>query len=207
LPSFEIRWQGRPLGRASLAIPGLHNVYNALVACALNHRLGADPEAIVEALGEFTGALRRLTFRGRFQGIDVLDDYAHHPTEIRATLQAVRQRYRPRRLRVVFQPHQVSRTRFFLDDFASSLSLADEVLVPDIYFVRDSQSDRHLVSGLDLAERIARRGGRARYIPSLAAIAEYLAGEAQPFDLLLTMGAGDVWKVADEMVSRLRTNL
>ena len=98
------------------------------------------------------------------------------------------QRYQPNRLRVVFQPHQVSRTRFFLEDFADSFELADEVIVPDIYFVRDSESDRQLVSGNDLAERITHRGGLARYVPNLDDIAEYLAGNAREGDLVITMG-------------------
>ena len=203
LPSFDIEWCGQSIGRTTLAMPGRHNIYNALAACALTHTLGGDLSVILEALGRFQGVERRLMYRGRYRGIDILDDYAHHPTEITASLEAVRQRYQPDRLRVVFQPHQVSRTRFFLEDFADSFELADEVIVPDIYFVRDSESDRQLISGNDLAERITRRGGLARYVPNLDDIAEYLAADARGGDLVITMGAGDVWKVADEMVSRL----
>lgn len=203
LPSFEVVYHNAPVGRTSLSIPGAHNVQNALAACALIHRLGARLGDILTVLPAFQGAQRRLSYRGRFRGIDILDDYAHHPTEIRATLQAVRQRYQPQCLRVVFQPHQVSRTRFFLDDFADSFSLADEVIVPEIYFVRDSEADRHLVSSNDLVERITQRGGCAQYIADLGEIAGHLATHARQGDLVLTMGAGDVWKVADEMVQRL----
>ena len=116
---------------------------------------------------------------------------------------AARSRYEPRRLWVVFQPHQHTRTRFFLEDFADSLSLADEIVVPDIYFVRDSESERQLVSSRDLVEQIHRRQGRAHYIPNFDELADFLASRCQPGDIVLTMGAGDIWKIANEMVSRL----
>ncbi len=203
LPSFEIQWGGRSAGRTTLALPGLHNVSNALAACALVHRLGGNLDDILPALGRFEGAERRLTYRGRFREIDILDDYAHHPTEITASLNAVRERYQPNRLIVVFQPHQVSRTRFFLADFAESFQLADEIIVPNIYFVRDSEADRQLVSSNDLVARIEQRGGKAKYVPEFEEIASHHAEHVKPGDLVMTMGAGDVWKVADEMVLRL----
>ncbi len=204
LPAFSAWRQDVEVGRVTLSVPGTHNIYNALAAWALACRLGAEPAAALAAAGRFTGAARRLTCRGRHADIDLLDDYAHHPTEIKATLEAVRQRYGRRRLWVVFQPHQVSRTRFFLDDFANSFMQADEIIVPDIYFVRDLESDLQVVSSRDLVQRISNRGGRASYIPRLSDIAETLAERVRPDDVVLTMGAGDVWKVADEMVSRLR---
>lgn len=203
LPGFEIQKAGRSVGRTTLALPGLHNVSNALAACALVHRLGGNLDDILPALGRFEGVERRLTYRGRFRDIDILDDYAHHPTEITASLNAVRERYQPNRLIVVFQPHQVSRTRFFLADFAESFQQADEIIVPDIYFVRDSEADRQLVSSNDLVARIGQRGGKAKYVPELDQIADHLAEQVKPGDLVMTMGAGDVWKVADEMVLRL----
>lgn len=206
LPRFELYHQHGRLGQVRLAIPGRHNVYNALAATALAVHCGADPQLAIAAAGQFHGADRRASYRGTLRGIHILDDYAHHPTEIKATLRGLRERYRPRRLWVVFQPHQHSRTRFFLEDFARSFELADEVIVPDIYFVRDSESERQLISSRTLVELIASRGGRARYMPNLHDIAGCLAGEAAAGDLVLTMGAGDVWKVADEMVHRLRAS-
>lgn len=204
MPSFELVLRGQPVGRVRLSLPGRHNVYNALAASALAHRCGADLDRLLEALGEFRGTQRRQTHRGRYRGIDIIDDYAHHPTEIRATLAAIRDCFGQRRLRVVFQPHQHSRTRFFLEDFADSFELADEVIVPDIYFVRDSASEKQLISSKDLVELIRRRGGKACYIADLDEIPVYLAEHAGEAEVLVTMGAGDVWKVADEMVRRLR---
>ncbi len=203
LPRFELWYHGDRIGEATLAIPGKHNVYNAIVAVALSVHCGADPADALASVARFTGVSRRLTHRGAYREIDILDDYAHHPTEIRATLKAVRDRFGRRPLRVIFQPHQHSRTRFFLNDFAQSFALADEVIVPDIYFVRDSTTERQLVSGGDLVECLTRRGGRAVYIPALDDIAAYLARTVRAEDIVLTMGAGDVWKVADEMVIRL----
>lgn len=203
LSRFELFREDACVAEVRLSVPGEHNIFNALAATALAVACGASLEPVVDALASFSGAQRRLTHRGCYQGIDILDDYAHHPTEIRATLRALRARYSRRPVRVVFQPHQHSRTRFFLQDFAQSFELADEVIVPDIYFVRDSESERQLISSRDLVARIRSSGGRARYIPDLDDIAAYLAGAAREEDVVLTMGAGDVWKVADDMVSRL----
>ena len=116
------------------------------------------------AVGDFTGVDRRMTEVGRCNGAIVVDDYGHHPTEIRATLKALREKYQPERLFCVFQPHQHSRTRFLLDDFATSFAAADETIVPDIYFVRDSEAERQRVSTADLVERIIDNGQDAMHI-------------------------------------------
>jgi UDP-N-acetylmuramate--alanine ligase len=139
--------------------------------------------------------------------VRVVDDYAHHPTEIRATLAAARERFAPRRLWCIFQPHQHSRTRFLLEDFASSFDLADHVVVPDIYFVRDTERDREAVSAADLVCRIRDRGGRAEYIADFDAIVETLARQVSAGDLVMTMGAGNIWKLADALVRRLGGHL
>jgi len=207
LCSFDVLHDGAALGRASLGIPGRHNVDNALAVIALASDCGVSWPLIRAALREFRGADRRLQQRGQAGDIRILDDYAHHPTEIRATLRAARERYSPRRLWCVFQPHQHSRTRFLLADFAVSLDDADEVLVPDIYFVRDSERDRESVSAADLVTRIRQRGGAASYVARFEEIGARLAREARPGDLVLTMGAGDIWKVADDLLSRLGGNL
>jgi UDP-N-acetylmuramate--alanine ligase len=145
--------------------------------------------------------------RGEIGGIRVVDDYAHHPTEVRVTLQTIRQRYRPNRLWCVFQPHQHSRTRFLLTDFARSFELADRVVVPRIFFVRDSERERQAVRAVDLVERIREHGGDAIHIARFDDIVELLAREVAGGDLVITMGAGDIWKVADELVRRLRADL
>ncbi|MBI1825398.1 MAG: UDP-N-acetylmuramate--L-alanine ligase [Planctomycetes bacterium] len=202
--SFEVRYNEEPLLRASLAIPGLHNVSNALAAIALAHHGGADCNRIAEAIGTFAGVDRRMTLRMRSHGITLLDDYAHHPTEIRVTIDAARSRYRPRRTLVVFQPHQYSRTRHFMDQFADSFSNADEVIVPDIYGAREVREDPTKDGAEELVSRICRRGGRATYLSSLEAVTNHLTSRLSEGDLVMTMGAGDVWKVADELVERFR---
>jgi UDP-N-acetylmuramate--alanine ligase len=205
--AFGVEHQGRLLGRVRSGLPGRHNVENALAVAALAHDCGVGWSELVPALADFRGAHRRLELRGDACGVRVLDDYAHHPTEIRATLRAARERFAPRRLWCVFQPHQHSRTRFLLADFAQSFELAERVVVPDIYFVRDSQRERDLVSAEDLVNAIRARGGDATYIPRFDAILDLLEREVQPGDIVMTMGAGNIWKVADELVQRLGGHL
>jgi len=205
--AFDIVHRGDCLGRVQLSIPGRHHVGNALAAGALAWHCGADAEAITAALGAFRGARRRLTHRGEAQGVVILDDYAHHPTEIQVTLRAAKDAYQPERMWVVFQPHQHSRTRFLLNDFARSFGLADVVVVPDIYFVRDSHMERERIGSRDLVERIRANGGEAVYLPDFEQIATYLTSRLKPGDLVITMGAGDVWKIADELVRRLGIDL
>jgi len=200
---FEVLRDGRPLTEVELAIPGRHNVANALAALAICFHSGLEPEAIAQALSQFRGAYRRLTWRGCIGGVNVVDDYAHHPTELQVTIKAAKEYYQPRKLFVVFQPHQHSRTRFMLNDFAGSFSAADVVIVPDIYFVRDTQAERDLVDAKDLVENIRLKGGEARYESSFAKIASVLCKEVQPGDLVITMGAGDVWQIADDLLNRL----
>jgi UDP-N-acetylmuramate--alanine ligase len=134
----------------------------------------------------------------------VVDDYAHHPTEIRATIRAARDRYTPKRTWVVFQPHQYSRTKMFIDTFAESFNDADLILIPDIFAARDSEQDRRAVGSADLVERIHACGGQAWHIPQLDAVTDHLEQNIGPGDMVLTMGAGDVWKVADGLVERIR---
>lgn len=198
---------GAALGRVHLGLAGRHNVANALAVAALAVEAGAEVGALLEALETFTGVGRRLETRGVVAGITVVDDYAHHPTEIRATLAAARERFTPHRLWCIFQPHQHSRTRFLLDDFAGSFGDADKVVVPRIYFVRDSERDRQAVSASDLVERILARGGDATHIAEFDDIIAHVASEVRAGDLIMTMGAGDVWKVADELVQRIRAHL
>lgn len=204
---FTVLRRGLRLGTVALGLPGRHNVMNALAVVALATHCGAAWPVIQESLFEFGGARRRLETRGQVRGVLVVDDYAHHPTEIRATLRAARERFAPRRIWCVFQPHQHSRTRFLLEEFAKSFDLADRVIVPRIYFVRDTQRDKELVCAEDLVARIRAGGIEAEYHAEFAAIVDTLAQHAEPGDLVLTMGAGDIWKVADELVARLRADL
>jgi len=203
---MSIRFSGHEFCRLTVPLPGLHNAYNALAAVALLHHAGIERRQIAELLGGFTGAHRRMMHKGQVGGITVVDDYAHHPTEIQATLRALRDFYSPGRLWCVFQPHQHSRTRFLLKDFARSFAAADYVIVPDIYFVRDSAREKDYICSQDLVAQIRLNGGMAIYLKTFEEIGRYLQGRLASGDLLVTMGAGNIWEVADEIVRRFGTD-
>jgi len=199
--SLERRGLREPL-RIRLRVPGTHNVLNAAGAAALLSSLGVPGEAIESGLAAFEGAKRRFQHKGDVGGVRVIDDYAHHPTEIRAVLSTARESFPERRIWVVFQPHQASRTRFFLDDFAAALREADRVVVSEIYCARDSETERRSVSSLDLADRVGRLGTSAVSIPSFSEILAYLRGQLRPGDVVFTMGAGDVTRLSEELLDR-----
>jgi UDP-N-acetylmuramate--alanine ligase len=201
--AFQLVHHGANLGEVHIGPPGRHNVLNALAVAALAHNAGVGCETIRQALTDFGGVQRRLELRSELGGIRVADDYAHHPTEIRATLLAARERFAPRHLWCVFQPHQHSRTRLLLDEFARSFGCADHLIVSDIYAVRDSASERQSIRAADLAERVCQSGADAVHISDFEHIVGFLLECVVPGDLVLTMGAGDIWKVADELVRRL----
>ncbi|RMD64070.1 MAG: hypothetical protein D6824_04450, partial [Planctomycetota bacterium] len=188
-----------------LATPGEHNALNSAFAAALAISLGAEPSVVAAALSGFRGVDRRMQLLGERAlacggRVRVYDDYGHHPTEIEATLRALRLREAPEkrggRLICVFQPHQHSRTRFLLDEFAASFSHADVVIVPQIYFVRDSEIEKTRVQAADLVDRLRSRGVRAMHLHPFEAIVEQLEQLCGDGDLLVVMGAGPVWKVA-----------
>lgn len=181
------------------AMPGEHNALNAAAAAILAAGAGADWEAIGHALSSFAGVERRMERLGTRAvpggAVTVYDDYGHHPTEIDKTLRALRAAERPERLVCVFQPHQHSRTRFLLDEFAQSFACADVVIVPHIYFVRDTEVDKQRVSAADLVERLRERGVTAMHVDPFGAIVEKLESMGRPGDLLVIMGAGPVWQI------------
>ena len=203
---FDVYHNNRLLGKARISLPGRHNILNALAVVAIAVNCGADGRQIVEILGDFTGMDRRLMLREQIGGITVIDDYAHHPTEIKASLKAIRQRYRFDRLFCVYQPHQYSRTRFLLDDFAESFKLSDITIIPEIYFVRDEQETKKIVNAEILARRIRDNGANALFIDGFSRTLDYLKQNVKEGDLVLIMGAGDIWKVADEYIQWLREN-
>jgi UDP-N-acetylmuramate--alanine ligase len=194
------------IGKTVIKLAGEHNVRNALAVIAAADSLGLDAGRVLEVLGGFEGMDRRVMKKAELKGITVYDDYAHHPTEIRASLKAMRQKYDGRRIFCIFQPHQYSRTRFLLKDFAESFKLADMTIVPDIYFVRDAEKTRSEVNAQMLADEIKKKGSNAMFINSFESICEFLKSNVKSDDILITMGAGDVWKVADEYIQWLRTN-
>ena len=197
---MDVLFDGHEYCRVAFSLPGLHNAYNGLAAAAVCHHAGLASESIGRRLGEFAGARRRMQFRGEVGGVTVVDDYAHHPTEIQASLKAVRDYYQPKRLLCVFQPHQHSRTRFLLKDFARCFDGATEVILPDIYFVRDSEREKDHISSEDLVSQIRFHGGSARYIETFDEIVGFLQAELRAGDVVVTMGAGNIWEVADEIV-------
>jgi UDP-N-acetylmuramate--alanine ligase len=197
----EVMWQGQVVGELQLSVAGRHNLINATLATAACAACGLAPGDAIAALNRFTGVDRRMSLVGRHNGATIVDDYGHHPTEIRATLKALRERFAPRRLFCVFQPHQHSRTRFLLDEFAGSFELADETIVPEIYSVRDSEAERQRISSADLVDRLKSRGRTARHLSEFSRIVDYLDKAAGPGDLIVTMGAGNVWEIGRQLNS------
>lgn len=195
---------GSTLGEWTIALPGAHNALNFAAAAILAHWLGADWAKLSRALESFKGVERRMQCLGTrpVEGgqVVVYDDYGHHPTEIEKTLKALRDAEQPRRLLCVFQPHQHSRTRFLLDQFAESFSSADEVIVPHIYFVRDSELEKTRISARDLVDRLRQRGVSARHLYPFEAIVDYLDAVCRDGDLVVIMGAGPVWQVARQFM-------
>ena len=200
---FRVLYLGRTEARLRLGIPGLHNVGNALAAAAIARNCGVSWQVIQETIADFRGARRRSELLGNPNGVMIIDDYAHHPTEIQATLRALREHYNPQRLICVFQPHQHSRTRCLLDDFSRSFAQADVVIVPDIYFARDTESDCKAVNSGILVDRMRANGTNALHIPAFPAVSDYLVSYVQSGDLVVSMGAGPVWEVTHDLVRRL----
>lgn len=197
-------WRGEEeIGRAAIRLPGHHNVLNALLVLATAARIGRDPKETIRAMREFRGVARRLEVKYQRSGVTVVDDYAHHPAEIRASLRAVRASFPGARVWCVFQPHQASRTRFLLREFAAALSEADRVLVPDIYFARDAEEEKRRISSLDLVKKAMNLGADALYLPDFEAIVDHLLERLRPRDVLVTMGAGDVFRVAEAVAARM----
>jgi len=193
--------RGRELiGEFGLRIPGEHNVLNALAALVVADRVGIDVSRARESLRRFRGAARRFEVKGEFGGVTIIDDYAHHPSEIRATLAAARARYAGRKTWAVFQPHTFSRTRALLDDFANAFGDADHVIVTEIFAARER--DAQGVSGKQIVERIIHPD--ARFIAALDATAEFLAQHLHAGEVLITLGAGDIYRVAEAVARRLQ---
>ena len=183
------------VGFFKLFVPGEHNVRNALAAVAVARELGVDPHAIGSGLAKFLGVDRRFQILGEYHGALIVDDYAHHPTEIRATLEAARGGYPQRRLVALFQPHLYSRTRDFADDFGTALSIADVALVSPIYAAREAP-----VEGVT-ARLIAENSKKVEFLDrGNAAIVSELRRRLQPNDIFIAMGAGDVHEIAEELV-------
>ncbi|MBE5823048.1 MAG: UDP-N-acetylmuramate--L-alanine ligase [Butyrivibrio sp.] len=201
-PSFTAHL---PMGKElkiKLAVPGIHNVYNALAAIAVSTVLNIEDEHITTGLSLFGGTSRRFEYKGEISGVTIIDDYAHHPTEIRATLTAA-QNYPHEKIWCVFQPHTYTRTKALLDEFAQALSIADHVVLADIYAAREK--DDLGISSRTLADKIVSLGHECNYFPTTTnfnEIEKFLLQNCTKGDLLITMGAGDVVKIGDELLGR-----
>jgi len=186
---------------ASLRIPGRHNVQNALAALAVAHQMHLPVEEASRALSEFTGTGRRFEMRGQVNGVSVIDDYAHHPTEIRMTLSAARMRYPAGRLWVVWQPHTYSRTRLLFNDFVTAFELADHVLVTEIYAAREAPPE----DGFSARQVVmAMNHPQAEFIPDFAQMSNYLVERLEPGDVLLVLSAGDADQVSTRVLAKLK---
>src|SRR5205807_634408 len=201
--SFKV-WRGIDvLGPISLRVPGKHNVYNSLAAIAVGLELEVPFAKIAQALGEFSGADRRFQFKGEERGITVVDDYGHHPTEIRATLSAARIGAPNRRIVVLFQPHRYTRTSDLMDEFASAFNNADVLLLTDIYAASETPIEG--INAEVLTGRIKSYGHKhSEYIGALEGAAESLHSNVREGDLVITLGAGSVHRAGDQLLQLLR---
>jgi len=197
--SMKVYAYGAYLGELHLHISGKHNIINALAGIAFCLELGIPAPRILQSLSQFSGTKRRFEHIGVNGGALIVDDYAHHPTEIRTTLEGARLSFPDRRIRAVFQPHTFSRTEKLLDDFSRAFQSADEVVIAEI-FASAREKDLHTISSEALAELIKQQGINARYIHTLEEIKDYIAQTLAPQDLVLTLGAGDVYKVGQGLV-------
>lgn len=195
--SYTLLRKGKDCGRVTLGVVGEHNILNSLSVIALMDILGIDFKVVLNALSAFTGTDRRFELKGEVGGVTILDDYAHHPTEIKATLRAAAN-YPHKTLWCVFQPHTYTRTKAFLGDFAEALSLADKVVLTDIYAAREKNTIG--ITSEDLLRELERLGSECYYFPSFDEIENFLLKNCINGDLLITMGAGDVVKIGENLL-------
>ena len=195
--SYLLLKNGKECGRVTLGVVGEHNILNSLSVIALMDILAIDFESVTRALAAFHGTDRRFELKGDVSGVTILDDYAHHPTEITATLKAAAN-YPHKTLWCVFQPHTYTRTKAFLNDFAKALSLADKVVLTDIYAAREKNTIG--ISSKDLLCELEKTGTECYYFPSFDEIENFLLKNCINGDLLITMGAGDVVKIGESLL-------
>src|SRR5580698_3685191 len=201
LNRFQVRYRGEDLGEFALHVPGLHNVLNATAAIAVGVGLDIEIEAIRSALDQFRGVDRRFQLRGRVAGVSVIDDYGHHPTEIKATLAAARQ-WGFGKVHVIFQPHRYTRTRDLMDDFASAFGDADSLVVLDIYAASEKPIEG--ITGESLAQKIAEKSGKkVGYASSTAEAIASAVASAEDGDMILTLGAGSVSQLGPAILEKL----
>ena len=197
--AFKVVRAGRTWGTFLLVVPGLHNALNATAALIVAGLLGVDPKDAGAVLSRFRGVQRRFEIKGEVGGVLVIDDYAHHPTQVRATLAAARQRYPGRRIWAVFQPHTFSRTRALLEEFATCFAGADQVIVTDIYAAR--LHEKPTIDAESLVEAI--QHDKVRHISELDQVVRHLVRELCQGDVVLTLGAGDCYLISERVLAEL----
>jgi len=193
-PSMDVLSDGEPFCKVTLQVPGIHNLKNALAATAAGIALGVPAISVESGLFSYTGVGRRFEFKGSFNGADIYDDYAHHPSELRATLDAVLT-LGYERVILAFQPHTFSRTKALFSDFVSELSRPDVTFLADIYAAREND-DKSITSDV-----LAKAVPDARYYPDFSVLAAEIGAVAREGDIILTVGAGDIYKVGEMIVS------
>jgi UDP-N-acetylmuramate--alanine ligase len=199
---FTALHHGKPLGPVRLHLPGRHSATNALAAVAVGYELEIPFSRVAEALGDFTGIHRRFEIKGEPQGITIIDDYGHHPAEIQATLEAIRDSWK-RPLIVIFQPHRFSRTRDLFDDFLTAFEGADRLVLTEVYAAGENPIEG--MTSEALYQGIKRKGHmEVEFIPDKGQIVKQIAGKLNPGDIVLTLGAGDIYKVGEALVEALK---
>ena len=198
-PTFDVYYNNNFFKTITLSIPGIHNVMNALACIAVCYNYGLEREDIKNALLKYTGAHRRFEFKGSFNDVNVYDDYGHHPTEIIATAEALKQK-KFNQSWVIFQPHTYSRTKNLLNDFANALINFDNIIVTDIYAARETNT--YNISSKDLVDKITSLGRKALYIQDFNEIVKYVKENAKSGDIVLTLGAGTVTNIGSMLAEQ-----
>ncbi|MCR5703821.1 MAG: UDP-N-acetylmuramate--L-alanine ligase [Eubacterium sp.] len=197
--SYDLVIHGEKKMHVQLSVTGEHNIYNSLASIATAHVLGLKDEDILKGLQQYGGTDRRFQYKGKVQGFTIIDDYAHHPDEIRATISTAKH-YPHEKLWVVFQPHTYTRTKALLDEFATELSKADAVILADIYAAREKNTLG--ISSKDVMEKIKEIGTETYYFPTFEEIEQFLLKKVSKNDLLITMGAGDVVNIGEDLLKK-----
>jgi len=202
--SYSAFFNGKKMFDITLSVPGKHNILNSLAALAVCWKYGISPENIAQGLKNFKGTERRFEYKGSFNGVKIIDDYAHHPTEIKSTLNAARANS-INKLWCVFQPHTFSRTKAFLKEFSEAFDEADNIIILDIYPAREKNDGT--IHSKDLVELIKKRGKYVLYAESFEKAQKIITSQCKPQDMLITMGAGNVNLVGENILSTLSTEL
>ncbi|MFC1514236.1 UDP-N-acetylmuramate--L-alanine ligase [candidate division KSB1 bacterium] len=201
--SFAVRYKGDSLGYFKINNPGVHNVKNALAAIAVGMEFEVPIEIIRASLQEFGGVFRRFELKDEIDDVMIIDDYAHHPTEVKASLNAARSGWRDRKIKAIFQPHLFSRTRDFYKEFGEGFGDADSVIITSIYPAREKPIKG--ISGRMIADWAEKCGHKdVNYIPDKKDVIEYAADNAKPGDMIITLGAGDVWDISERIILNLK---